>query len=219
MADSTFVVTQFEMGTLDSSDGSEVASISDIRTEFITIDWGLKKIKIESNGQWWWDCYAYDGSGNYLTYTGGADGNVQDLPTQTEKIRIVLSGARETSDKSATVTIMPQPLWVVENNKLTHEYLPPDDLGDSIMVDPYPPFWWYDENNVLQNRFLADPIYQGAFCDCVNLRKVIIPPSVKYIGEYAFYNTALTTVTIARDCTFFPTSFPPRCTINYYVDT
>lgn len=215
MADSTFVVTQFEMGTLDSSDGSEVASSTDVRTEFITINWGLKKIKIENSG-YYWCCYAYDGSGNFLRVESGSDGTTRDLPSITEKIRIVLSGATETSDKSATVTIMPQPLWVVEDNMLTHEYLPPDDLGDNIMVDPYPPFWWYEENDELQNRFLAEPIYQGAFCDCVNLRKVIIPPSVKYIGEYAFYNTALTTVTIARDCTYYPTSFPDGCVINFY---
>lgn len=218
MADSTFTVTQFEMGNIDSADGSEISSTTDVRTEFISITFGLKKIIISDSHHYWY-CYAYDGSGNYLTSVSGGDGTERDLPMQTEQIRIVLSGARETSDKSATVTIKPQPLWVVENNKLTHEYLPDDDDSDTLMTDPYPPFWWYEnENNELQNRFMADPIYQGAFCDCVNLRKVIIPPSVKYIGEYAFYNTALTTVTIARDCTFFPTSFPPRCTINYYLE-
>lgn len=218
MADITFTVTQFEMGNIDSADGSEVSSTTDVRTEFISIPWGLKTIKI-FDCYYYWYCYAYDGSGNYLMSVNGADGYERDLPLNVEQIKIVLSGARETSDKSATVTIKPQPLWVVENSKLTHELLPDEDSVDGIMTDPYPPFWWYEnENNELQNRFMADPIYQGAFCDCVNLRKVIIPPSVKYIGEYAFHNTALTTVTIARDCVFFPTSFPERCTINYYVD-
>lgn len=59
-------------------------------------------------------------------------------------------------------------------------------------------------------------LISGAFCHAVNLRKVTIPKSVKYIGRYAFRNTALTEVTIASDCTYYPTSFPDNCKINYY---
>lgn len=106
-------------------------------------------------------------------------------------------------------------VWYLDGNELTNEYLPSPVTG-TLMQDPYPPFWWYVEDERLQNRFLAEPSAQGAFYDCTQLKKVEIPETVKYIGEYAFANTALTTVKIARDCTFFPTSFPPRCIIQYY---
>lgn len=106
-------------------------------------------------------------------------------------------------------------IWYDDDGRLVNSDLPAPMSG-TYMQDPYPPFWWYVENERLQNRFLAEPSAQGAFYDCTQLKKVEIPETVKYIGEYAFANTALTTVKIARDCTFFPTSFPPRCIIQYY---
>lgn len=106
-------------------------------------------------------------------------------------------------------------LWEVEDGKLTHDELPAPI--DATFSYPYPPFWWYVSNDKLTNIDLRSPVLCGAFLNCTQLNKVEIPASVKYIGEYAFYNTALTTVTIARDCTFFPTSFPPRCIIQYYL--
>lgn len=56
----------------------------------------------------------------------------------------------------------------------------------------------------------------GAFCWATNLKKVVIPESVKYIGVTAFRHTALTEVTIAADCVYYPTSFPDGCKINFY---
>lgn len=118
---------------------------------------------------------------------------------------------------TATSSMTTLPIWGVEDNRLVHDELP-EPITGTLMQDPYPPFWWYveDGDERLQNRFLAEPSAQGAFYDCTQLKKVEIPETVKYIGEYAFANTALTTVKIARDCTFFPTSFPPRCIIQYY---
>lgn len=104
--------------------------------------------------------------------------------------------------------------WYVQDGRLTHVGLP--EPISTIMSEPYPPFWWYVQDGKLIHVGLPERVNLGAFADCTNLRRVIIPPSVKYIGEYAFANTALTSVTIARDCEFFPTSFPPRCIINYY---
>jgi Na+-transporting NADH:ubiquinone oxidoreductase subunit NqrF len=40
-----------------------------------------------------------------------------------------------------------------------------------------------------------------------------IPDSVKKIGEYAFYKTALKRVEIAEDCEYYITSFPDGCEI------
>ncbi len=56
----------------------------------------------------------------------------------------------------------------------------------------------------------------GAFANATNLKYVRIPKSVKKIGEYAFRNTALLSVTIARDCEYYPTSFPNGCTVSFY---
>lgn len=112
--------------------------------------------------------------------------------------------------------------WYIDDNgELKCENLAEDiDSDEPVMEEPYPPFLWYVDEDIddLNNSFLSEQTYQGAFCNCTELKTVVIPASVKYIGEYAFYNTALTAVTIARDCTFFPTSFPPRCIIQYYLD-
>lgn len=56
----------------------------------------------------------------------------------------------------------------------------------------------------------------GAFYNAVKLTRVRIPETVKLIGEEAFANTALRSVTIAPDCTYSETSFPPGCEISYY---
>jgi hypothetical protein len=116
---------------------------------------------------------------------------------------------------TANAEIEYPPPWYAEDNRLTHIELPEPLMGKYIS-EPYPPFMWYVDENRLKRSNLPERVNLGAFADCTNLRRVIIPPSVKYIGEYAFANTALTSVTIARDCEFFPTSFPPRCIINYY---
>lgn len=116
---------------------------------------------------------------------------------------------------TANAEIEYPPPWIVEDNRLTNIDLP-EPLTGKYISEPYPPFIWYVDENRLKRSNLPERVNLGAFADCTNLRRVIIPPSVKYIGEYAFANTALTSVTIARDCEFSETSFPPRCIINYY---
>ena len=59
-----------------------------------------------------------------------------------------------------------------------------------------------------------DPIKIGAFAYLTNLTSITIPSSVKKIGRYAFYKTGLRSVTLASDCTYYSTSFPPECDIN-----
>jgi hypothetical protein len=61
-----------------------------------------------------------------------------------------------------------------------------------------------------------EPIKMGAFIDAYELKHINIPPSVKSIGEFTFKNTQLASVTIAKDCKYYPTSFPDDCTINFY---
>lgn len=58
--------------------------------------------------------------------------------------------------------------------------------------------------------------HTGAFMDCANLSYVEIPHSCKSIGRYAFAGTALKKVKIAADCTYYDTSFPEDCEIEFY---
>ena len=95
-------------------------------------------------------------------------------------------------------------------------------MPDSIYwEEPYPlDIWELDENDRLTNAGLPDELidYQGAFNKCAHLVEVTIPKTVKSIGEWSFRETALTSVTIASDCTYYDTSFPENCVINFYPD-
>lgn len=55
-----------------------------------------------------------------------------------------------------------------------------------------------------------DTVKIGAFAYLTNLTSITIPSSVKHIGRYAFYKTGLQHVTLADDCTYYSTSFPPE---------
>lgn len=56
----------------------------------------------------------------------------------------------------------------------------------------------------------------AAFKNASSLEEIVIPQSVKSIIDYAFYNTNLKSVKIARDCLYGEHSFPVDCIINYY---
>lgn len=144
---------------------------------------------------------------------------VSYTPSSSSTIYVVIDMGYMVDDVDTTLVyrniIVESGIWYVQDGRLTHDFLS-EPLTGNYIQPPYPPFWWYVENGRLTHAGLPERINLGAFADCTSLRRVIIPPSVKYIGEYAFANTALTSVTIARDCEFFPTSFPPRCIINYY---
>lgn len=88
------------------------------------------------------------------------------------------------------------------------------EIGFNVDDNP----WYLDgQGNLLNKDFLDNkPQLIGAFANAIMLKKVSIPESVKRIGQYAFRNTALTSVTIASDCEYYPTSFPDGCVINFY---
>lgn len=104
---------------------------------------------------------------------------------------------------------------------------PPDIYNETLnehnrnaFQPPYPQIFWYvneTENDVIHDGEL-DYEKMGAFCHCTELNRIIIPPTVKHIGEYAFRNTKLRSVTIASDCTYSETSFPNGCVVNFYPD-
>ena len=58
----------------------------------------------------------------------------------------------------------------------------------------------------------------GAFSNMPNLVEIVIPKSVKYIADYAFYNTKIKEVTISKECKYYEHSFPEDCKINLYND-
>lgn len=68
------------------------------------------------------------------------------------------------------------------------------------------------------NKLMGEHVDFGAFANARNLRQVSIPKSCKKIGRYAFRNTQLSSVTIARDCVYYSTSFPDGCVVNFYPD-
>ena len=96
------------------------------------------------------------------------------------------------------------------------------DMGDishlNIQEKPYPNLLSSIEPDVNEGypafRKVAPSF--GAFSNCTTLIKVKIPKSVKWIDDWTFYNTGLTGVRIARDCKYFPHTFPPDCIIEYY---
>lgn len=108
----------------------------------------------------------------------------------------------------------PPEWWYITEGAMTHSALPPPIA--SALEKPYPPGVWYIENGRLTHSALPSPPRSGAFCGCTSLRQVSIPESVKSIGEFAFADTALRKVKIARDCSYYPTSFPDGCVIEFY---
>lgn len=116
---------------------------------------------------------------------------------------------------TANAEIEYPPPWIVEDNRLTNIDLP-EPLTGKYISEPYPPFMWYVENGRLTHVGLPEKTLVGAFLGCTNLRRVVIPRSVRYIGEYTFRNTQITQVTINSNCTYSDTSFPENCTVNFY---
>lgn len=100
--------------------------------------------------------------------------------------------------------------WKIENGELTNT----EFIDMPSFESPYPAALWRIENGGLTTGLLPEEVQLGAFCHAAELRKVSIPESVKKIGEFAFRNTALSTVKIAEDCEYYETSFPDGCEIT-----
>lgn len=75
---------------------------------------------------------------------------------------------------------------------------------------------WMIKNGELKTDQMPDMELIGAFANDTSLTKVVIPKSVKFIGENAFRNTALSSVKISSDCVYGSESFPESCNIQFY---
>lgn len=75
---------------------------------------------------------------------------------------------------------------------------------------------WIMTNDGIRNTKFIETDLLGVFANAKDLQEVSIPRSVKKIGRYSFANTQLKSVTIAKDCKYYNTSFPKGCKINFY---
>ena len=103
--------------------------------------------------------------------------------------------------------------WIIKDS-----YPYQDTLGEimDVFTEPIPHSVMIQKKDTYPYYNYLETIDTGAFSNAKSLRYVRIPESVKKIGKYAFRNTALTSVTIARDCEYYPTSFPDGCVVNFY---
>ena len=76
--------------------------------------------------------------------------------------------------------------------------------------------FYADGKNYLQMKNVRFSLISGAFANSINLKKIVIPQSVKFIGDSAFKNTALSSVKISADCTYGSESFPENCNVEFY---
>ena len=76
--------------------------------------------------------------------------------------------------------------------------------------------FYADGENYPEMKNVRFSLISGAFANSINLKKIVIPQSVKFIGENAFRNTALSLVKIASDCVYSQESFPDDCKIEFY---
>lgn len=108
----------------------------------------------------------------------------------------------------------PKGIWQQNNS---YPYLPVDanDVVE-VLSEPLPQGIYTQKKGEYPRHGSLELIRLGAFTYASNLEEVVIPESVKYIGEWAFRFTKLKEVTISSDCQYFDTSFPEGCIINYY---
>lgn len=92
--------------------------------------------------------------------------------------------------------------------------------GYSTPTKRFHPLWTWKDGVLTPPIFTEMPVCDeiGAFANAINLKKAIIPPSVKKIGRFSFANTQLTEVTISKKCTYYDTSFPKNCKISFYTN-
>lgn len=111
--------------------------------------------------------------------------------------------------------------WIVGDDGYPTPNAEVEELPDYVLTEPLPrPMWRITarvENGYPYHELFPDLIRQtGAFENASRLSRVVIPESVKVIGDSAFRGTALTVVRIAADCTFGEESFPGNCRILRY---
>ena len=119
-------------------------------------------------------------------------------------------------DEPIKVLLDPYPEAVYVQNKNEYPKFTYLDSPIKVLLDPYPEGVYVQEKGKYPSRSGLELVRMGAFTYASNLEEVMIPRSVKYIGEWAFRFTKLKEVTVASNCVYYPTSFPDGCTVNFY---
>ena len=110
----------------------------------------------------------------------------------------------------------PKTMWYIAENPNDIKTAATKDYHTPCFDFPYPASMWYISTNPNDVKTAVTKEYEemGAFYKAFTLQEIVIPESVKSIGAYSFAETALTEVTLADDCTYYSTSFPPDCEIT-----
>lgn len=107
-------------------------------------------------------------------------------------------------------TPYPNVYWVIKkDNKLEHNN---NSWLKNYISTPYPNIYWIVKNNQMEHNQSFYYNYLGSFYNST-LSRVEIPTTITKIGERAFYNTKINTITLPKNCEYFPNSFPIDCKI------
>lgn len=104
-------------------------------------------------------------------------------------------------------------IWYVSGS---YPYLAKELRMIPVLSAPYPKEYFLQKQGEYPKLFGPEMDVFGAFRDVQCLCVVDIPESVKNIGEYSFNNCGITYIKIAIDCTYYDTSFPNSCKIEFY---
>lgn len=110
----------------------------------------------------------------------------------------------------------PKLFWSITDGNLSPATFKPQH---SPALEPiYPKYFWSIISDPLDvvNAGLYDYEPLGAFRNSTNLEFVKIPKSTKWLGENAFEYTALSEVTIAKDCIYYNNTFPDDCNVHNF---
>lgn len=91
-------------------------------------------------------------------------------------------------------------------------------IPEKTMVLPYPHGFMICANDINDGYPHIPQLYDfaGAFENVQTLENIRIPKTVKKIGKKSFAGTSLKKVKISADCTYYATSFPADCIIEFY---
>lgn len=84
----------------------------------------------------------------------------------------------------------------------------------------------YSLFNVLDESLYGYPIpfvpklpKPGAFAGTTGITSITIPMSVKHLGRYTFYDSALQSITLSPLCEMYSSTLPVGCTVSFYTVT